>query len=210
MLVGHLALQVTLVRWGGGKVTQSEQTVIARTKREVDKALAGKAQNVVIEGSDELLAYAEARVDSKNAPSIEATISPVAASRPAPAMRMAMLLPALAAFGLGVTIWSYRPAATSNPSNVPPIVEASREHKDVPFPSDPMMAEASNPYFDISQYMPLVWAIIALVALVFMYLITRQAIAGGSNVSIEWRVTEKVQGKLKITRGSRSASNPQE
>jgi len=46
----------------------------------------------------------------------------------------------------------------------------------------------------------LAWAGVAVVAIVALYLIARQAIAGGQNVEISWKVTSKVEGKVIISR----------
>jgi hypothetical protein len=46
----------------------------------------------------------------------------------------------------------------------------------------------------------LAWLAVAIVAIVAVTLIARQAIAGGSNVEISWKVTEKVTGRVVITK----------
>jgi len=48
--------------------------------------------------------------------------------------------------------------------------------------------------------------LVAIVAIVALFLIARQAISSGSNVTIVWKVTEKVQGRLVITKVKEPAS----
>jgi hypothetical protein len=47
---------------------------------------------------------------------------------------------------------------------------------------------------------PILWPAVAIVAIVALFLIARQAIAGGRNVEISWKVTEKVSGRVVITK----------
>ncbi len=51
----------------------------------------------------------------------------------------------------------------------------------------------------------LAWAAMTAAAIVALYLIARQAISSGSNVEIHWKVTEKVTGRLVITKQARPA-----
>jgi len=46
----------------------------------------------------------------------------------------------------------------------------------------------------------LLWPLVAIVAIVALFLIARQAISSGSNVTIVWKVTEKVSGRVVITK----------
>jgi hypothetical protein len=46
----------------------------------------------------------------------------------------------------------------------------------------------------------ILWPVVATVAIVALFLIARQAISSGNNVTIVWRVTEKVQGRVVITK----------
>ena len=46
----------------------------------------------------------------------------------------------------------------------------------------------------------LAWPAVAIVAIVALFFIARQAIAGGRNVEISWKVTEKVTGRVVITK----------
>jgi hypothetical protein len=42
--------------------------------------------------------------------------------------------------------------------------------------------------------------VVALVAITFLFLIARQAITSGSNLTISWKVTERVSGRVVITK----------
>jgi CspA family cold shock protein len=44
------------------------------------------------------------------------------------------------------------------------------------------------------------WPLVAIVAIIALFLIARQAISSGSNVTIQWKVTEKVSGRVVITK----------
>ena len=46
----------------------------------------------------------------------------------------------------------------------------------------------------------LAWPAVAIVAIIALFLIARQAIAGDRNVEIAWKVTEKVTGRVVITK----------
>jgi hypothetical protein len=46
----------------------------------------------------------------------------------------------------------------------------------------------------------LLWPIVAIVAIVALFLIAWKAISTGSNVTITWKVTEKVSGRVVITK----------
>jgi hypothetical protein len=46
----------------------------------------------------------------------------------------------------------------------------------------------------------LAWPLVTIIAIVALFLIARQAIAGDRNVTISWKVTDKVSGRLVITK----------
>lgn len=79
---------------------------------------------------------------------------------------------------------AYRPASST-------AAQTSRGIAPVPLAAD----EAGG-----SNIPVLAWAGVAVVAIVALYLIARQAIAGGQNVEISWKVTSKVKGKVIISR----------
>jgi uncharacterized protein (DUF58 family) len=46
----------------------------------------------------------------------------------------------------------------------------------------------------------LAWPLVALAAIVLMYLLARQALSLGSDVRLEWRVTKQASGRLVISK----------
>jgi hypothetical protein len=59
----------------------------------------------------------------------------------------------------------------------------------------------------IGAVAPLMWPAVAIFAIVALFLITRQAVGAGQNVEISWKVTEKVSGRLVITKVQKRAAN---
>jgi hypothetical protein len=79
----------------------------------------------------------------------------------------------------------------SPPVAVPPLNSATAS-------SD---VQTSAPSTGISGNLPtLAWPVVAIIAIIALYLVARQAIAGGRNVEISWKVTEKVSGRVVITK----------
>jgi hypothetical protein len=83
------------------------------------------------------------------------------------------------------------PAATSNAQA--PVVPAPS-----PVPAIPQSLPNSGDTFRVLQ--SLAWPAVAIVAIAALFFIARQAIAGGRNVEITWKVTEKVAGRVVITK----------
>jgi hypothetical protein len=74
-----------------------------------------------------------------------------------------------------------------------------------PAPSQP--SQPPTPTSDFWANLPsLLWPAVAIVAIVALFLIARQAISTGSNVTIQWKVTEKVTGRVVITKVRERAS----
>jgi hypothetical protein len=74
-------------------------------------------------------------------------------------------------------------------------------------------AETETPFAGSSSapqvLQSLAWPAVVIVAIIALFLIARQAIAGGRNVEISWKVTEKVKGRVVITKvRSRAKSAP--
>ncbi|HVY15644.1 MAG TPA: hypothetical protein VHB27_10460 [Rhodopila sp.] len=68
-----------------------------------------------------------------------------------------------------------------------------------PVPAAPAR-EKPRPTEPSLSLLSLAWPVVAIIAIVALFLIARQAIAGGRNVEIAWKVTEKVSGRLVITK----------
>jgi hypothetical protein len=100
------------------------------------------------------------------------------------------------------TLWYFVVPKAGRP--VPPITSAN------PSPAVPGIP-GNLPLAPDSQGDPLVlqsaeilqslaWPTVAIVAILALYFIARQAIAGGRNVEIHWKVTENVTGRVVITK----------
>ncbi len=51
-----------------------------------------------------------------------------------------------------------------------------------------------------ASFSSLLWPLVAIVAIIALFLIAWKAISSGSNVTIQWKVTEKVTGRVVITK----------
>jgi hypothetical protein len=67
-------------------------------------------------------------------------------------------------------------------------------------PANPPPRSVDNTKYLWDSLPSLLWPLVAIVAIVALFLIARQAIASGSNVTISWKVTEKVTGRVVITK----------
>jgi hypothetical protein len=56
------------------------------------------------------------------------------------------------------------------------------------------------------NFSSMLWPLVTVVAIVALFFIARQAISSGSNVTIVWKVTEKMQGRVVITKVREQAS----
>jgi hypothetical protein len=81
------------------------------------------------------------------------------------------------------------------------------EFHPLPAPSQPSQPPTPSDFW--ANLPSLLWPAVAIVAIVALFLIARQAISTGSNVTIQWKVTEKVSGRVVITKvRQRSPRNP--
>ena len=119
-------------------------------------------------------------------------------------LAIALALMAAAAFGyFALTAAPKAPEVQSSPSPSPAIA-GTQGNISIPPPS-PDPAASSN---GIPQILAsLAWPAVAIAAIVALFFIARQAIAGGRNVEISWKVTEKVTGRVVITKVRSRASN---
>ncbi len=69
-----------------------------------------------------------------------------------------------------------------------------------PQPQEQPEHRAGAPSNAASIAQALAWPAVAIIAIIALFLVARQAIAGGRNVEITWKVTEKVTGRVVITR----------
>jgi hypothetical protein len=173
------------------------RTVRVTTKEELDAALA-TADQITVEGDDELLSYAanKAAGDPANRVAIETRRSgdrpvvpsapPVPSSSPSGSRKAPIVAAAavIASVSIGAVIWLF--AGRSAPSLYPGIGTGGGG----PTGENEFWANAPS----------LLWPLVAIVAIIALFLIARQAISSGSNVTISWKVTEKVSGRVVITK----------
>lgn len=188
------ALLVPIV---GQFVLRPVKTALATTKEELDAALAS-ADQVTVEGDDELLSYAvnKASNDPENRVSVEVghdsiywehrkeDVATEATTKPRLRGRrvryLVLVLAGLLVLGLGGLL-----SLLSIQSG----------------PAPPQPLQPTTPHSDFWANLPsLLWPVVAIVAIIALFLIARQAISSGSNVTIQWKVTEKVSGRVVITK----------
>jgi hypothetical protein len=59
---------------------------------------------------------------------------------------------------------------------------------------------AAPAFGNVEMIQAIAWPAVAIIAIMALALIARQAIATGRNVEFSWKVTEKVSGRLVITK----------
>jgi hypothetical protein len=149
---------------------------------------------------------------------------PIATSAPSPAawgadrrIVLAVMLLIAVLFGLGgwlVLVETTGPPATVTASS-DVMGRIAEPQPGIHVPSRPQPQEqpeqrAGAPSNAASIAQALAWPAVAIIAIIALFLVARQAIAGGRNVEITWKVTEKVTGRVVITRVTNRArsSNP--
>jgi hypothetical protein len=172
------------------------RVVTVTTPEEFDSAFAS-ADRVIVEGDDALLSYAATKAagDASSDVRVELGRETVAVGAP---RRRGWVLPVLAAAVvvqglLGAGIYFIQPrteAAAPRPHHLHHEADAPRE----------MAPAVETGAEEPSQWAPFMWPAVSIVAILALFLIARQAIAGGRNVDISWKVTEKVSGRVVITK----------
>jgi len=176
------------------------------TRQQLDTALA-TADQITVEGDDVLLSYAVSKASD-----IEVSVPPA----PAPARSLdefeALLKqpfgPKSSATipskrrGIGVrtlvaimilcgVIAGYAASEIWDVISAPPPVA-------LPSPSAPAQPSSGAPLTSIISSAG--WPLVALAAIVALFLIARQAIFSGSDVTITWKITQHAQGRVVITK----------
>ena len=225
-----------------------KRIVHATTEQEIDSALA-TADQVIVEGDDQLLSYAvgKASADPQNKITVETgevttTITPtteVAASakrfpwvidnadmkplsasveqprRVHPLVVAIVSIVSLVVVGVVVGVLWQTAAPKSSPtaSTGPPQQQQPQQQQQSPAPPPPTpsigpVTSAPPPSdYTLTLVQTLVWPMVTIVSIIALFLIAWKAIVGGRNVEITWKVTEKVQGKVVISK-QRAAAKP--
>ncbi len=103
--------------------------------------------------------------------------------------------PASAGSGREVTT---SPAPAPSPSPPPASAGSAIDVPTSPAPPPPRSPPPASSVPEILQ--SLAWPAVAIAAILALFLVARQAIAGGRNVELSWQVTEKVSGRVVITK----------
>jgi hypothetical protein len=187
------------------------RVVTVTTQEELDSAF-DSADEMIVEGDDALLSYAATKAsgDSGNTVAVETGAAVSVAVSPVQPGRRRWLPPLAAIFvlivalaGAGYYFLVPRPEAAApihhQHHTAAPAVGGAAGSTELPSiaPDDqPEPAGAEGP----SEWAPLMWPAVSIVAILALFLIARQAIAGGRNVEISWKVSEKVSGRVVITK----------
>ena len=151
------------------------ETVIATSRQQVHSALkTSNADRIVVQGDDELLKYAEAKI------SVGSLRTSPARMRLRPWMKWSLAAAALAAV-LYVGWYGWR------------IYQMYRLLKS--FDHIQLHALPQSSIIETA-----IWAGVVVIAIIALYLLIREAMRAGNNVEVSWEVTEKVKGKLVITK----------
>jgi hypothetical protein len=90
------------------------------------------------------------------------------------------------------------PTPAPDTAPIPPLIGAAPVSPRPPaLPPEPSPTPRSDFWANLPS---LIWPLVAIVAIVALFLIARQAISTGRNVEISWKVTEKVSGRVVITK----------
>jgi hypothetical protein len=187
------------------------RVVTVTTQEELDSAF-DSADEMIVEGDDALLSYAATKAsgDSGNTVVVETGAAVSVAASPVQPGRRRWLPPLAAAVvlivalaGAGYYFLIPRPEAAApihhQHHTAAPAAGGAAGSTELPSiaPDDqPVLAGAEGP----SEWAPLMWPAVSIVAILALFLIARQAIAGGRNVEISWKVSEKVSGRVVITK----------
>lgn len=119
---------------------------------------------------------------------------------------IAFALMAVASFGYFALTAADKAAHVQTSGSQSPAIAGTQGNVSIsPIPAEPA---ASSNLDGVPQILAsLTWPAVAIAAIVALFFIARQAIAGGRNVEISWKVTEKVTGRVVITKVRSRASN---
>ena len=184
------------------------RTVRVTTKEELDAALATAADQVIVEGDDDLLTYAVntaaeniygivrengrrevvVRINAPNGAAGNAVVLHDNIARPEGGRKSGLAVATLLGLGVVAIGWFwFGKALNDNRSQV--VFQPSG-------PATPPTPESSF----WANFPSLLWPLVSIVAIIALFLIAQQAISSGSNVTISWKVTEKVSGRVVITK----------
>jgi hypothetical protein len=174
----------------------SLRTVHVTTKDQLVSALA-TADQVTVEGDEELLTYA-----------IRATTAPEYIKPGRGPRRLFLLIAGVLLLGLSLaaavyllTLGNNIPTSYSGPLDAevtgPSLAPAPQPSPETAEGPKHPRIQRPNAGFDL---VPFAWPLVAVVAIIALFMIARQAIASGSNVTVSLQVTERISGRVVITK----------
>jgi len=171
------------------------RVVTVTTPEELDSAFAS-ADRLIVEGDDALLSYATTRASAGTGNAIQVELAQETLAVAAARRRLWMLpvLAALVAIGLlGAAVYVFVP--------FPEAAAPSQHHFHKLEHGQGLIGEPAEVGAEApSEWAPFLWPAVSIVAILALFLVARQAIAGGRNVEISWKVSEKVSGRVVITK----------
>jgi hypothetical protein len=182
------------------------RVVKVTSQGELDSAFAS-ADRLIVEGDDALLSYAATKAAGDGDSEVEVALSHDIMAVAAPSRRGRALSIAAAVMLLVGLLGAGAYFFVPFPEAAAPQVHHHYHSADIGagrapaseghVPAEgPVAVGAEGP----SEWAPFLWPAVSVVAILALFLTARQAIAGGRNVEISWRVTEKVSGRMVITK----------
>jgi hypothetical protein len=170
------------------------RVVKVTTPEELDSAFAS-ADRLIVEGDDALLSYAATKAAGGTGNEVKVQL---AADAPAPrrgkGLPVVIIVVLVAIVLIAAGIYFFVPFPEAAAPTVPHYhhkLETLRGGHE-----QPIEVGVEGP----SEWAPFLWPAVSIIAITALFFIARQAIAGGRNVEISWKVTEKVSGRVVITK----------
>ena len=191
------------------------KTVVVRTRPELDQAIANtQARQIVVDGDNELLSYAEQVVNPQSENISGGTWEFGAHRLVVSEENAAPLLSPLSDRAIGLASGGDLPAIIAVRRKVPISAVIIGALVSLLFLAGALFLwflPASTPTapapillpprgLDFNGVAKVGWIIVALVAIIAAYRIVTKAIEGDRNVDLAWKITEKVSGRLVIKR----------
>jgi hypothetical protein len=190
---------------------QRKRTINVNTRVGLVNALKAAPDKIVIEGDGELVEQAE-KLIAEGTEGVKGWSSePVA--KPPPSVPRSLqfrsrrwvivaIVFALLAWGSSVLLLQSPPPVLQSPPPAPPISRPSAPLPQPPGPpiSRPPAPLPRGPWLAPIPYVALGWIAVAIIAMLLVYQIIMRAMQGERNVEISWKVTEKISGRIVITK----------
>ena len=167
-------------REGGKALYPTTRVVHAISRAEIDAALQA-ADEVVVEGDEELLSYAATKATRETSFTKLTKIA---------LLEIIFGVVGILCLAIG-GIYYFLDHQTGSTLVYPP-------HPSDPPAITPDSVGAQNSFLEVLP--SIVWPLVVLVAILAVFSIMRKSIDSGSNVEVSWKVTERFSGRLVITK----------